>query len=67
MPFLEKQRAGKKAGDISGYASSFTNRFSSKLPWKETLSFRYSADQQSAYKVEDYFSNVIGEDFRQFG
>lgn len=67
MPFLEKQRAEKKAGDISGYASSFTNRFSSKLPWKETLSFRYSADQQSAYKVEDYFSNVIGEDFTQFG
>ncbi|KAL1808015.1 hypothetical protein DCAR_0727414 [Daucus carota subsp. sativus] len=67
MPFLEKKRAEKKAGDISGYASSFTNRFSSKLPWKETLSFRYSADQQSANKVEDYFTNAIGEDFRQFG
>lgn len=67
MPLSEKQRAEKKVGDYCGYASSFTSRFSSKLPWKETLSFRYSADQQSSYKVEDYFLNVMGEDFRQFG
>lgn len=68
MPLSEKQRAEKKVGDYCGYASSFTNRFSFKLPWKETLSFRYSADdQQSSYKVEDYFLNVMGQDFRQFG
>lgn len=67
MPLSEKQRVEKKVGDYCGYASSFTNRFSSKLPWKETLSFRYSADQQSSYRVEDYFLNIMGEDFRQFG
>lgn len=44
MPLSEKQRAQRKLGDSRGYASSFTNRFSSKLPWKETLTLQYSAD-----------------------
>lgn len=38
MPFLEEQKAERKCGESFGYAASFTNRFSSKLPWKETLS-----------------------------
>ncbi|XP_043712158.1 gibberellin 20 oxidase 1-D-like [Telopea speciosissima] len=68
MPLHEKQRAQRKPGEHTGYASSFTGRFSSKLPWKETLSFRYSADIQSTnITVEDYFLNVLGERFRQFG
>lgn len=63
----EKQRAQRKAGEHCGYASSFTGRFSSKLPWKETLSFRYCDDDQSSRIVEEYFLNVMGEDFSQFG
>ncbi|XP_027336887.1 gibberellin 20 oxidase 1-D-like [Abrus precatorius] len=66
MQLSEKQRAQRKVGDHCGYANSFIGRFSSKLPWKETLSFRYSADK-STKTVEDYFVNVMGEDFRQFG
>ncbi|XP_071699506.1 gibberellin 20 oxidase 2-like [Rutidosis leptorrhynchoides] len=67
MPLLEKQKAQRKFGDYCGYASSFTNRFSSKLPWKETLSFRYSADPNCSTIVRDYFLNVMGEDFSDFG
>ncbi|KAK3028567.1 hypothetical protein RJ639_039258 [Escallonia herrerae] len=67
MPLSEKQRVQRQLGDHCGYASSFTNRFSSKLPWKETLSFRYCADKKSSNIVEDYFLNVMGEDFRNFG
>ncbi|KAA8515968.1 hypothetical protein F0562_019147 [Nyssa sinensis] len=67
MPLSEKQRAQRKPGDHCGYASSFTGRFSSKLPWKETLSFRYCSDHQSSNIVENYFVNVMGEEFRQFG
>ncbi|KAL3738686.1 hypothetical protein ACJRO7_020117 [Eucalyptus globulus] len=67
MQLSTKQRAQRKPGEHWGYASSFTGRFSSKLPWKETLSFRYSADGQSSESVEKYFSNVMGEDFREFG
>lgn len=67
MNLSEKQRAQRKNGDHCGYASSFTGRFSSKLPWKETFSFRYSAGVPSSKIVEDYIVNVMGEDFRQFG
>ncbi|KAF5950485.1 hypothetical protein HYC85_012478 [Camellia sinensis] len=53
MPLKEKQRAQRKVGEYHGYASSFTDRYSSRLPWKETLSFRYCDDGGS--------SNVVGE------
>ncbi|XP_027115027.1 gibberellin 20 oxidase 1-D-like [Coffea eugenioides] len=67
-PLEEKQRVQRKLGDHCGYASSFTNRFSSKLPWKETLSFRFCADDQQASNiVESYFLNAMGEDYREFG
>lgn len=67
MQFSQKQKVQRKTGEHCGYASSFTGRFSSKLPWKETLSFQYCADKQSSNIVEEYFSNTMGEDFRKFG
>ncbi|KAF2311109.1 hypothetical protein GH714_019537 [Hevea brasiliensis] len=67
MPLAEKQRAQRKIGDHCGYASSFTGRFSSKLPWKETLSFRYSDDDQFSNIVQEYFLKMMGEEFKQFG
>lgn len=66
MQLPEKQRAQRKNGETCGYANSYIGRFSSKLPWKETLSFPYCADQ-SIKTVEEYFLNVLGEDFRKFG
>ncbi|KAK9994385.1 hypothetical protein SO802_024088 [Lithocarpus litseifolius] len=67
LPMLAKQRAQRKVGEHCGYASSFTGRFSNKLPWKETLSFRYSAQPNSSDIVQDYLSNTMGEDFKPFG
>ncbi|XP_015886085.3 gibberellin 20 oxidase 1-D [Ziziphus jujuba] len=67
MALSEKQKAQRKIGEHCGYASSFTGRFTSKLPWKETLSLRYCPDEQSSNIVEDYIVNVLGEDFRPFG
>lgn len=67
LPLSTKQSAQRKVGEHCGYASSFTGRFSSKLPWKETLSFRYSADQNSSNVVKEYMNNTMGEDFNQFG
>ncbi|KAG0473099.1 hypothetical protein HPP92_014956 [Vanilla planifolia] len=64
-PLREKQRALRKPGESCGYASSFTARFSSKLPWKETFSFRFSPSSPSV--VLDYFVAVLGEDFGYFG
>ncbi|CAI9302350.1 unnamed protein product [Lactuca saligna] len=64
---VEKQRAQRKAGESCGYASSFTGRFSSKLPWKETLSFRFSAEKNSPDIVKDYFENTMGKEFVRLG
>ncbi|KAK2650482.1 hypothetical protein Ddye_017971 [Dipteronia dyeriana] len=72
MQLSEKQKAQRKIGEHCGYASSFTGRFSSKLPWKETLSFRYCSDDDDKDSsnvdvVEEYFFNTLGDDFKQFG
>ncbi|KAH7524941.1 hypothetical protein FEM48_Zijuj06G0172600 [Ziziphus jujuba var. spinosa] len=61
MALSEKQKAQRKIGEHCGYASSFTGRFTSKLPWKETLSLRYCPDEQSSNIVEDYIVNVYQE------
>ncbi|GLU21000.1 hypothetical protein SLE2022_371670 [Rubroshorea leprosula] len=67
LPLGEKQKAQRKLGQHWGYSSSFTGRFSSKLPWKETLSFRYSAEKNSVGIVQDYFINTMGDKFKQYG
>ncbi|GMJ13550.1 gibberellin 20 oxidase 2 [Hibiscus trionum] len=67
LPLCEKQRAQRRFGEDCGYASSFTGRFSTKLPWKETLSFRYSAKNNSSKMVEDYVVDKMGDELRQFG
>lgn len=67
LPLAKKQRAQRKLGEHCGYASSFIGRFSSKLPWKETLSFSYSAEKKSSNAVQEYFLHKMGEDFSKFG
>ncbi|KAG6510093.1 gibberellin 20 oxidase 1-B-like [Zingiber officinale] len=65
MPLTEKQRAQRRPGESCGYASSFTGRFASKLPWKETLSFRFSPAGDGI--VKNYFAATLGEEFRHLG
>lgn len=69
QPFEEKNRAaGRKAGKLSGYASSFIGRFSSNLPWKETLSLHYSSEKgSSSHDVEHYIRTTLGQDHAQMG
>lgn len=67
LPLSEKQKAQRKVGECCGYASSFTGRFSSKLPWKETLSFSYKAEKNPSEHIEQYFHDRMGEDFAKFG
>lgn len=66
-PISQKQKAQRKNGDHCGYSSSFVGRFATKLPWKETLSFRYSADDTSLNSVENYIVNVMGQEYQEFG
>ncbi|XP_042470498.1 gibberellin 20 oxidase 1-D-like [Zingiber officinale] len=65
MPLLEKQRAQRRPGESCGYASSFTGRFASRLPWKETLSFRFSPSGDDI--VRNYFATILGEEFCHLG
>jgi gibberellin-44 dioxygenase len=65
MPLMDKQRAQRRPGESCGYASSFIGRFASKLPWKETLSFRFSDQKQSI--VQDYFADTLGDAYRHTG
>ncbi|WOG91393.1 hypothetical protein DCAR_0310642 [Daucus carota subsp. sativus] len=67
LPLMEKQKAQRKLGEHCGYASSFTGRFSSKLPWKETLSFEHSTKKTSSTLVEDYFASALGKDYAKLG
>ncbi|RCV39864.1 hypothetical protein SETIT_9G004400v2 [Setaria italica] len=69
LPLADKQRAQRRPGESCGYASSFTGRFASKLPWKETLSFRYSPSDDVAGEqlVSSYFVEKLGEAYRHHG
>ncbi|KAF2531817.1 hypothetical protein F2Q70_00033057 [Brassica cretica] len=67
MPPSEKQKVQRKPGESCGYASSFTGRFSTKLPWKETLSFRFCDDKNSPNTVQDYFCDALGHEFETLG
>ena len=66
-PLAEKLRAQRRLGENHGYAGSFTGRFHSRLPWKETLSFNCSAAPENARMVVDYFVAVHGEEYRHMG
>nr|AAT92091.1 GA 20-oxidase 1 [Nerium oleander] len=67
LPLCDKQRAQRKLGEHCGYASSFTGKISTKLPWKETLSFRFSAEKRSSHMVEEYFEKTLGDEFAHLG
>ncbi|XP_047336069.1 gibberellin 20 oxidase 1-D-like [Impatiens glandulifera] len=69
MPLSEKMKAKRKIGHHSGYASSFTGRFASNLPWKETMSFSFNNDnhRSSSNMVENYFLTTMGEEYKHFG
>ncbi|XP_057973561.1 gibberellin 20 oxidase 2-like [Malania oleifera] len=66
LPLNVKQRAGRKPGSMWGYSGAHADRFSLKLPWKETLSFGFHDDESDAVVV-DYFKSSLGSDFEQAG
>ncbi|KAF4377883.1 hypothetical protein CsatB_003029 [Cannabis sativa] len=68
LPPLEKEKALKKQGELFGYSSSLIGRFQSKLPWKETLSVRYSTIKNTPTNIiKNYFQNKLGENFEETG
>ncbi|MCO5575159.1 hypothetical protein L7F22_028956 [Adiantum nelumboides] len=52
-----KQKACRIPGESFGYASSFTGRFSSRLPWKETMSLQPSPFSNISTLLEKVFGD----------
>ncbi|KAK9162484.1 hypothetical protein Syun_003386 [Stephania yunnanensis] len=70
LPIEWKLKASKKTGSTWGYSGAHADRFSSNLPWKETLTFGCHGKESSASCnaiIRDYFTSVLGEDFEQAG
>ncbi|EXB75633.1 Gibberellin 20 oxidase 3 [Morus notabilis] len=66
LPASEKiNRAPKRPGCLDGYSAGHSERFATKLPWKETLTFFHESG--SVPVVKDYFTNNLGKDFEQKG
>ncbi|KAG1328080.1 Gibberellin 20-oxidase 2 [Cocos nucifera] len=66
LPLGCKLRAKRKPGSMWGYAGAHADRFSTKLPWKETLSFGYH-DAGPQHVVVDYITSILGTDFERMG
>ncbi|CAL5323976.1 unnamed protein product [Camellia sinensis] len=64
LPINKKLRARRKPGSVCGYSGAHADRFKSKLPWKETLSFGYHGNGPV---VVDYFKSILGDDFKETG
>ncbi|XP_074280206.1 gibberellin 20 oxidase 2-like [Silene latifolia] len=65
-PTSEKACCLKKRGSMWGLALAHSDRFTSNLPWKETLSFPYHAND-SNNMVLNYFTSTMGTEFEQTG
>lgn len=70
LPASDKQKVKREWGEISGYSDSFVGRFYTELPWKETLSFRFSAEEKLKNGTETekyYISRTMGDINEEFG
>ncbi|CAK9153581.1 unnamed protein product [Ilex paraguariensis] len=67
LPISKKLRVRRKPGSVLGYSGAQADRYSSKLPWKETLSFGYNHGNGPELLVVDYFKSVLGKEFEDTG
>ncbi|XP_059656357.1 gibberellin 20 oxidase 2-like [Cornus florida] len=66
LPISEKLSARRKPGSMWGYSGAHADRYSAKLPWKETFSFGYNGNAPKS-AVVDYFKLVLGNNFEEAG
>ncbi|GAU21408.1 hypothetical protein TSUD_32380 [Trifolium subterraneum] len=67
LPIDKKLSVRKMKGSMWGYSGAHADRFSSKLPWKETLSFPFHDNDTFEPVVTNYFDSTLGDDFQQAG
>ncbi|KAK7320943.1 hypothetical protein VNO77_30922 [Canavalia gladiata] len=66
LPIHRKLCVCKTPGSLWGYSGAHADRFSSKLPWKETFSFPFH-DNILQPVVNNFFKSTLGKDFEQAG
>ncbi|KAL6216532.1 PREDICTED: gibberellin 20 oxidase 2-like [Fragaria vesca subsp. vesca] len=66
LPISEKLRVKRVPGSPWGYSGSHADRFSTKLPWKETLSFGFHENGPEKVVV-DFFKSKLGNGFEDTG
>ncbi|KAK7247594.1 hypothetical protein RIF29_42480 [Crotalaria pallida] len=67
LPMTKKLIAKKKPGTQEGYAGAHGDRYSSKLPWKETLTWIYDYNKESKSQVVDFFDAFFGGELHRTG
>ncbi|KAK9265338.1 hypothetical protein L1049_027253 [Liquidambar formosana] len=67
LPMSQKLKSRRKPGCMWGYSGAHVDRFSSKLPWKETLSFGFHENGADPAVVLDFFKSSLGKDFQHTG
>ncbi|PIN19916.1 Iron/ascorbate family oxidoreductase [Handroanthus impetiginosus] len=67
LPFSKKLSVRRKPGGLCGYSGAHADRFSDKLPWKETFSFTYEHANSCGLDVVNYIKSVLGQEFEEVG
>lgn len=67
LPVKKKLSFRRKPGSICGYSGAHADRYSSKLPWKETLLFGHNHAHGAELDVINYFKTGLGKDFQEAG
>ncbi|XP_028787146.1 probable LRR receptor-like serine/threonine-protein kinase At3g47570 [Neltuma alba] len=62
QPVDAKVKAYKPKSSLAGYPGAHSERFSSNLTWKETLTFLLPHDDPQP-AIRDYFVSTLGQDF----
>ncbi|KAF3526723.1 hypothetical protein F2Q69_00049859 [Brassica cretica] len=65
LPKDEKLKAYRTPGNISGYTAGHSQRFSSNLPWNETLTVAFKKGPPQV--VEDFLTSKLGDRRQEIG
>lgn len=66
LPLETKLGARRKPGGVAGYSGAHADRYSAKLPWKETFSFEYH-NGGSESQIVDRFKSLFGDNLEHTG
>ena len=68
LPASLKRSVWRNRGQVTGYSGAHADRYSSKLPWKETFSFIFKYDKNDSNRqIIEYFKSTLGEDLENSG